>query len=201
MMVFSLIMLVIAYLLGSVSCAILVCKFAGLPDPRTQGSGNPGASNVLRVAGKTYAAITLLGDVLKGLIPVLLAQVLGLHPVVVSLVALAAVLGHMYPAFFKFQGGKGVATAIGAYFALSFPLGLITAIIWLGLAFLFRYASLASLAACALAPFICLIFNPAYFLGLIIIAALVVWRHWENIERLRQGTESKIVVDKPEGNV
>lgn len=199
-MLLNVIMLVMAYLLGSISCAIIVCKVAGLPDPRTQGSGNPGASNVLRVAGKTYAAFTLFGDMLKGFIAVFIAMLFDVEGVMLSLVALAAVLGHMYPVFFKFKGGKGVATALGVYFALSFPVGIIAAIIWVGLAFLLRYASVASLAACVLAPFICLFFQASYFVGLILIAALVVWRHWENIERLRKGTESKLVANKPEGS-
>jgi len=184
--------IIVAYLLGSISTAIIVCRFAGLHDPREEGSGNPGASNVLRIAGKTYAAITLLGDGLKGFVAVFIAFVLGVHGWMLGIVAVAAVLGHMFPAFFKFQGGKGVATAIGCFFALSLPLGVTTLVIWLVLAFVFRYASLASLAATIAAPFIILLFQPAYFLGLAIVAALIAWRHLENINRLKTGSEVKI---------
>ncbi|OGT30694.1 MAG: hypothetical protein A3E87_06970 [Gammaproteobacteria bacterium RIFCSPHIGHO2_12_FULL_35_23] len=190
--------LVIAYLLGSINCAIIVCKLANLPDPRTQGSNNPGASNILRTAGKTYALLTFLGDGLKGFIAVFIGLILGVHGMMLSIVGLVAVLGHMYPLFFRFQGGKGVATALGSYFALSFPLGIISLVIWFALAAIFRYASLASLVTCIITPIICLFFQPAYFVGLVLMALIIIWRHRSNIERLRSGNEAKIVFNKPE---
>lgn len=184
--------IIIAYLLGSLSSAIIISKLAKLPDPRKGGSGNPGASNVLRLAGKHYALLTLVGDLLKGFVAVLIGMILGLHGFWLSIVAVAAIVGHMYPVFFGFKGGKGVATAIGSFFALSLPLGLAAAVIWIVLAVIFRYASLASLAACVLAPFIALAVQPVYFIGLAVIAALIVFRHWDNIDRLRNGTEDKL---------
>lgn len=192
--------LVIAYLLGSVNCAIIVCKLAKKQDPREQGSGNPGASNVLRVAGKPYAILTLVGDALKGFIAVFIGVLFGAHGAMLSLVALVAVLGHMYPIFFRFQGGKGVATSLGCYFALAPAVGIVAIVIWIVLAGLFRYASLASLAACVVAPFISLAVFPPYFVGLVLIALIVIWRHRGNIDRLRRGKESKLVSNKPEGS-
>src|SRR5689334_17854922 len=135
---------IIAYLIGSISTAIVTCKIMRLPDPRDQGSGNPGATNVLRFGGKKAAIITLMGDMLKGVIPVLAAKWFGFNTVGLSLVAFAAFLGHLYPIFFRFQGGKGVATAFGCFIALSWPLGLLLAATWLIIAILFRYSSLAA---------------------------------------------------------
>lgn len=181
-----------AYLLGSLSSAIIVCKVARQPDPRTEGSKNPGASNVLRVAGKFYAALTLVGDMLKGFISVFIGMILGAHGIVLGLIAFTAVLGHMYPCYFRFKGGKGVATAIGCYIALNIPMGFSVCLIWIAVMFFYRYASLSSLIACCLAPFMILIVHPSYVLGLGFIALMIVWRHRENIERLRNGTESKL---------
>ncbi len=192
--------IVIAYLLGSINCAIIICKLAKKQDPREQGSGNPGASNVLRVAGKPYAIATLIGDALKGFIAVFIGMLFGTHGFMLSVVALAAVLGHMYPLYFRFQGGKGVATSLGCYFALAPAIGGVALVIWIVLAALFRYASLASLAACVVAPFIALAIYPPYFVGLVLIALIVIWRHRGNIDRLRRGTESKLVSNKPEGS-
>ncbi|PIQ43349.1 MAG: acyl-phosphate glycerol 3-phosphate acyltransferase [Gammaproteobacteria bacterium CG11_big_fil_rev_8_21_14_0_20_46_22] len=190
--------LIAAYLIGSVSCAIIVCKSAGLPDPRTQGSGNPGASNILRVAGKTYAVMTLVGDALKGFVAIIVGLTLEVHGVALGLVGLAAVLGHMYPIFFKFKGGKGVATAIGVYFGVSLTLGVVCALVWLALVAILRYASVASLVAAVLAPVLCLFLTHQlyYAPGLALIALMIIWRHRENIDRLRKGTESKFVAKK-----
>ena len=140
------------YLLGSISAAIIVCKLMGLPDPRSEGSRNPGATNVARIGGKKAAALTLLGDMLKGLLPVLLAHALDAGAVVLAGTALAAFLGHLYPVFFGFQGGKGVATALGVSFGLHWLAGLTIAGIWLVMALLFRYSSLSALTAIALSP-------------------------------------------------
>jgi glycerol-3-phosphate acyltransferase PlsY len=165
-----------------------------LPDPRKQGSGNPGATNVLRLGGKKAAALTLAGDVIKGAVPVLLAHLLSDSPVVLASTAVAAIVGHMYPVFFQFKGGKGVATTFGAVAALVYPVALFMGAVWVLTAMATRYASLASLAAAVAAPLFALVFiqEPATILALVIIAALLVYRHRENIQRLRDGIESEI---------
>jgi glycerol-3-phosphate acyltransferase PlsY len=185
---------VIGYLIGSVSAAILVCKVAGLPDPRTQGSGNPGATNVLRVGGKGPAAITLLGDAAKGLIPVLAAMLIGIPPLWVGLTALAAVLGHLFPVFFQFRGGKGVATSFGAIFGISWLAGLLTIASWLAISLTFRYSSLAALTSMVLVPLYLWITTRSMALAVCgaLIGVLIFWRHRANIARLLNGTEPKI---------
>ncbi len=184
----------LAYCFGSVSSAIMVCRVMGLTDPRSTGSHNPGTTNVLRIGGKTAAVITLIGDVLKGLIPVLVARELTASTLTVSLVGAAAFLGHLYPVFFGFRGGKGVATACGVFLGISGVLTLILMAVWLTVAVLFRYSSLAALTAATLAPLIVLWLLPdPWLLAMsLIIAALLFWRHRENITRLLAGTESKI---------
>jgi glycerol-3-phosphate acyltransferase PlsY len=185
---------VIGYLIGSVSAAILVCEVAGLPDPRTQGSGNPGATNVLRVGGKGPAAITLLGDAAKGLIPVLAAMLIGIPPLWVGLTALAAVLGHLFPVFFQFRGGKGVATSFGAIFGISWLAGLLTIATWLAISLTFRYSSLAALTSMVLVPLYLWITTRSMALAVCgaLIGVLIFWRHRANITRLLNGTEPKI---------
>jgi glycerol-3-phosphate acyltransferase PlsY len=165
-----------------------------LPDPRGEGSGNPGATNVLRLGGKKAAALTLAGDMLKGAAPVLLAHLLTDSPTVLAGTAVAAFVGHLYPVFFQFKGGKGVATAFGAVAALVLPVALFMAAVWVLAAMATRYASLASVSAAVAAPLFALVFirEPAYIVALIVIAALLVYRHWGNIERLRDGTEPEI---------
>lgn len=183
----------IAYLIGSISTAVLVCKFMGLPNPTTEGSKNPGATNVLRVGGKNAAIIVLAADAAKGFISVLIAKIFAVSGFGLGLVAAAAVVGHIFPLFSGFKGGKGVATALGGILGLSIIVGFISAIIWAGVAFITKYASLASLVALALAPvFMLFISNSAYFIPVAVITALVAWRHMGNIERLRSGTESKL---------
>jgi glycerol-3-phosphate acyltransferase PlsY len=189
----ALIALIIAYLLGSVSSAIVVSKIFKTPDPRTEGSGNAGATNVLRIAGKQQAAIVLVGDILKGLIAVLIGHLLHVAGFKLGIVGLAAVLGHVFPLYFGFKGGKGVATAIGVTLGLSFISGIVMAATWGVIAFVFRYSSLASLVAVVLAPIFLLIFSHgAYFIPSALIAALIVWKHKDNITRLQNKTESKI---------
>ena len=185
---------VIGYLCGSLASAVVVCRMMKLPDPREGGSGNPGATNVLRLGGKKAAGLTLAGDVLKGVVPVLLAHVLTDSPAILAGTAVAAVVGHMYPVFFGFKGGKGVATAFGAVAALVYPVALFMAAVWVLAAMATRYASLASMAAAVAAPLFALVFirEPAYIIGLSVIAALLVYRHRGNIERLRQGSEPEI---------
>ncbi len=188
-----LIAVVVAYLLGSFSSAIVTCRMLGLPDPRTEGSGNPGASNVLRIGGKKAAALTLLGDALKGFIPVLVARLLQLDDLTVALVMLAAVLGHLYPVFFRFQGGKGVATLIGDLLALSPLAGLCFLITWVVMAVLFRYASLASMTALVLAPLFVWYFTGVrvFYFTVMGISLLLIFRHRSNIRKLAMGTESR----------
>ena len=185
--------MIIAYLLGSISSAILVCKLAKIEDPRQQGSKSAGATNVLRVAGKKAALYTLAGDLLKGLVAVLIGRLLGLSGAELGFIALAAVLGHIFPVFFKFKGGKGVATSLGSLLALSPLLALCALAIWLLIAVIFRYSSLSALVAAAITPILTLfIFNPNYFLPLTLITLLVFWKHIANIKRLLNGTETKI---------
>jgi len=192
-MITATIMIVIAYLIGSLSSAIIVCKLMELPDPRTQGSGNPGATNVLRLGGKLPAAITLLGDVLKGNIPVIIALIIGLPSLSVGLVAIAAILGHIFPIFFKFKGGKGVATFFGALFALNWVAGLMALATWIVVVAITRYVSLASIAAAAGAVLYTLFFaHETYFLQILVMAIIIIITHRENIKRLKAGTENKL---------
>lgn len=192
-MITATLMIFLAYFIGSLSSAIIVARCMQLPDPRSQGSGNPGATNVLRLGGKIPAIITLTGDVLKGVVPVLLARCLGVEGFLLGLVALSAVIGHVYPFFFKFKGGKGVATAVGAVMALSVITSLSLLIIWVAVVFITRYVSLSSLIAAIAAPIMVLIFSQAsYVIPILAIAAIIIWRHFPNIRRLQNGSENKI---------
>ncbi|MFI4955040.1 MAG: glycerol-3-phosphate 1-O-acyltransferase PlsY, partial [Gammaproteobacteria bacterium] len=189
----GIIIIVAAYLIGSLSSAVIYCKIFKLPDPRTQGSGNPGATNVMRIAGKGAAVVVLLGDVLKGAIPVLLAKLFELNPWFIGLTALAAFLGHLYPIFFRFEGGKGVATAVGICLALSWPFGLAVSAIWLFTVAITRVSSLGALAASGAAPVLAyILIDWQIAVIMILIALLIAWKHQGNIQRLREGTEPKI---------
>ena len=190
-------LVLLAYLLGSFSTAIVTCKLLGLPDPRTVGSNNPGATNVLRVGGKKAAAITLLGDMLKGLLPVLLGQALGLSYGWLFLIGLAAFLGHLFPIYYQFKGGKGVATALGVYFGIHFWAGVSIAIIWLFMAKGLKISSLAALVATLLAPIIFYLFTHSFILaeGMLLMTGLIWWRHQSNIKNLLSGKEGKIKLD------
>lgn len=192
--------IIIAYLLGSVSSAIIVCRLMGLPDPRTQGSNNPGATNVLRIGGKKAAAITLFGDMLKGFIPVAAAHFLTTSSLVFALTGLAAFLGHLYPVFFSFKGGKGVATALGIQFGLQWQIGLVVAGTWLFMAKGLKISSLAALVSMALAPVVVWWFWPATELisMQIFISILLFWRHRSNIRKLVSGEEDKIADNNSE---
>jgi glycerol-3-phosphate acyltransferase PlsY len=196
-----------AYLLGSLAFAVLVSKAMGLSDPRTFGSKNPGATNVLRSGSKPAAVVTLLLDALKGLVPVLLVKRYGagygLGDTTLALVGLAAFLGHLYPVFFRFQGGKGVATFIGVVFGIDWVLGIATGLTWLIIAFFFRYSSLASLLAGVFAPVYYLIgagvkwyAEPPIAVALFVMALLLAWRHRANIDRLLKGKESRLGAKK-----
>lgn len=184
--------LLFGYLAGSISSAIIVCRLAGLPDPRTMGSGNPGATNMLRVGTKKHAAITLAGDFLKGLIPVLLAKLAGADLNLQISIGLACFLGHLYPVFFGFRGGKGVATAIGVILAASWAVGLAVVLTWLFVAKVMRISSLSALITFLLTPLYAWWLQPgqAWFLYVVItISILLFWRHRSNIRNLVAGTE------------
>lgn len=180
--------------MGSVASAILICKLFGLSDPRSDGSGNPGATNVMRLHGKKAAILTLAGDVLKGVIPVLLAKAIGSPELIIALCGLAAFLGHLFPIFFKFKGGKGVATLLGVLFATHWLLGLAYVATWLLTAYIFRYSSLAALIAASLTPLYSyfVLHNTSFLISQIIMAVILLWRHQSNIRKLIAGTEDKI---------
>ncbi|QXO16970.1 glycerol-3-phosphate 1-O-acyltransferase PlsY [Vibrio ostreae] len=188
----ALIMIISAYLLGSVSSAVLICKMTGLPDPRAVGSHNPGATNVLRIGSKKTAAAVLLCDMLKGTIPVWSAYFLGIDALLLGVIAIAACLGHMYPLFFHFKGGKGVATALGAIAPIGLDLTAMIMATWLVIAVLFRYSSLAALVTVLLAPFYTWMVKPHYTLPVAMLCCLIVLRHHQNIKRLISGTEPKV---------
>jgi len=192
-----------AYLLGSLSFAVIVSRVMGLNDPRTYGSKNPGATNVLRSGSKAAAVVTLLLDAVKGWLPVVLVrwfgEPFGLGEGTVAMAGLAAFLGHLWPVFFRFEGGKGVATALGVLVGISGWLGLVLGLLWLAVAAVTRYSSLASLAAAVLAPVIYVLaggllwYSERSIVGAIVaMSALLVWRHKENITRLIQGKESRL---------
>lgn len=192
-----------AYLVGSLSFAVLISRWMGLADPRSYGSRNPGATNVLRSGHRAAAVLTLALDALKGYLPVvaalLLQDRLGLGPFAVALAGLAAFVGHLWPVFFRFQGGKGVATAAGVLLALNPLLGLATLASWVLMAAFFRYSSLAALVAAAFAPFFQMLvwgLQPA-MVCIVPMSLLLVWRHGANIRKLLDGTESKIGLKSP----
>lgn len=191
------VLILASYLTGSLSSAIIVCKLMGLPDPRGEGSGNPGATNVLRFGGKKAAAITLAGDMIKGLIPVLVAKYLDITVLGIALVGLAAFLGHLYPVFFQFKGGKGVATMLGVMFGFSWWIGLATAGTWLFMAKIVKISSLSALVATALAPvYVWFWFNNIATIAVTIIMTVILfWRHRSNIQNLITGKEDKIGTD------
>ncbi len=181
-----------AYLLGSISSAILVCKILRLPDPRLEGSKNPGATNVLRIGGKFPAALVLIGDIAKGWLPVMLIKLVTADPWIISAVLLAAIMGHIYPVFFQFKGGKGVATAVGGLLGLSLTLGGIFIFTWLGVFALTRYSSLSALIAISATPIFAWGFlEKRYVVVLVMIALMTIWRHRSNIQRLLSGKEGK----------
>jgi len=196
-MIASLLLIAGAYLFGSVSSAVIVCRIMDLPDPRTEGSNNPGATNVLRIGGKKAAAATLLGDSLKGMVPMLIGHLMDASPAVLAAIGLAAFLGHLYPLFFGFQGGKGVATALGVQFGLYWPIGLSVAAIWLFAAKVLKISSLSALICMALAPVIVWMFWPEpVLIGVqLLITAILFLRHRTNIRNLLSRKEEKLTND------
>jgi len=194
----TVVVVILAYLIGSLSFAVIVSKLFGLPDPHTYGSGNPGATNVLRTGNRSAALLTLAGDALKGFVAVLAALIaaprLDLPMEGVALVALAVFVGHLFPVFFRFKGGKGVATAAGILFAINPWLGLLTVATWVVIAVFFRYSSLAALIAAIFAPFFTffLIKSSAMLVAVSVMSLLLIWRHRENIRKLLAGEESRL---------
>ncbi|CAI0696921.1 G3P acyltransferase [Serratia entomophila] len=185
-------MIIFAYLCGSISSAILVCRIARLPDPREHGSGNPGATNVLRIGGRLAAAAVLVFDILKGMLPVWLAYKLEVPPLYLGLTAIAACLGHIYPVFFHFRGGKGVATAFGAIAPIGWDLtGLMTGT-WLLTVLLSGYSSLGAIVSALIAPFYVWWFKPQFTFPVAMLSCLILMRHHDNIQRLWRGQEGKI---------
>lgn len=185
---------VVGYLIGSLSFAVIVSRLFGLADPRSYGSGNPGATNVLRSGNKAAAILTLVFDALKGYVPVVIALSMGLSEQTVTAVGMGAFIGHLWPVFFKFVGGKGVATAAGVLLGFAPALGGLTLLVWLLMAAVFRYSSLASLTAALAAPVIQIIgwgFGPLS-IGVLVMGALLIWRHAPNIRKLMAGQESKL---------
>lgn len=191
----DILLIILAYLLGSLSGALIVCKLLRFPDPRTQGSGNPGATNVLRHSGKTAALFTLGIDILKGVLAVAIAKWFTSSTIVLATAAFAVFVGHLYPIFFHFRGGKGVATAFGAIVAVAWPVGLSALATWLLMAFVFRYSSLAALTAALLTPVYMYWFTGGirdYVILSFILSGLLIWRHRSNIRHLLTGQEDKI---------
>lgn len=185
-------MLALAYLLGSLSSAVLVCRLFRLPDPRTAGSNNPGATNVYRLGGRFPALLVLMIDILKGTIPVYGSFLLGLPTYALGAIAIAACLGHIFPLFFGFEGGKAVATAFGCLLSVGYDLAGLLVLTWVVVVFISGYSSLGALVAVALAPIFTWFLKPAYCLPVAALALLIIIRHKDNIQRLWQKQESKV---------
>jgi len=185
-------MIIAAYLIGSISSAILICRFLGLPDPRTTGSKNPGATNVLRISNKLTAISVLFLDILKGTIPVWSAYFLKIDALYLGFIGVAACLGHMYPIFFNFKGGKAVATAFGTLLPIGFTLGALLISTWLCVVKLTKYSSLAAIVTVLIAPLFVYLLKPLYVYPTIMLSVLILFRHKANIKRLLKGQESKI---------
>ncbi|OCH13254.1 MULTISPECIES: glycerol-3-phosphate 1-O-acyltransferase PlsY [unclassified Aliivibrio] len=188
----ALIMIIIAYLLGSISSAVLICRLKGLPDPRNSGSHNPGATNVFRLGGKGAAGLVLLCDILKGMLPVWGGYFLEINPLLLGIIAIAACLGHMYPLFFHFKGGKGVATALGALAPIGLDLTGMLFGSWVITVLVTGYSSLASMITALLAPLFTWLVKPQYTLPVAMLSCLIVLKHHENIRRFFAGKEKKI---------
>ena len=188
----TILMFALAYLFGSVSSAVLVCRLFNIGDPRNLGSCNPGATNVLRLAGRFPASLVLIFDVLKGTMPVWTSYYLGFEPFYLALVAVSACLGHMFPLFFGFSGGKAVATAFGAILPLGLDLAALLVITWILVIVLTRYSSLAAIITVSLSPIFTWLINPAYSLPVAVLALLIILRHKDNILRLLTQKEPKV---------
>jgi glycerol-3-phosphate acyltransferase PlsY len=200
----TILMIIAAYLAGSISSAVLVCKIRGLPDPRTSGSGNPGATNVLRIGGVSSAAMVLFFDMLKGALPSYLGYKMGLDAVSLGFIAVSACLGHILPIFFGFKGGKGVATAFGAMAPIGGDLAICLILTWIVFLLLTRYSSVAAMATATLAPLYTWWLDERFILPVAMLSTLILIRHKDNIGRLRHGEESKVsrkkAIKKPNTN-
>jgi glycerol-3-phosphate acyltransferase PlsY len=200
----TILMIIAAYLAGSISSAVLVCKIRGLPDPRTSGSGNPGATNVLRIGGVSSAAMVLFFDMLKGALPSYLGYKMGLDAVSLGFIAVSACLGHILPIFFGFKGGKGVATAFGAMAPIGGDLAICLILTWIVFLLLTRYSSVAAMATATLAPLYTWWLDERFILPVAMLSTLILIRHKDNIGRLRHGKESKVsrkkTIKKPNTN-
>ncbi|MFT5161718.1 MAG: glycerol-3-phosphate acyltransferase PlsY [Alteromonadaceae bacterium] len=196
MIINAVLMTLVAYLLGSISSAVLICRLWRLPDPRKHGSNNPGATNVYRIGGGAPAALTMIFDVLKGTLPVWSAYFLKVEPLYLGMVAVAACLGHIYPVFFNFKGGKGVATAFGALLPIGAGLVGLMVATWLLVVWLSGYSSLAAIVAAVMAPIYTYFLKPTYTLPVLMLSLLILIRHKDNICRLIKGTESKVRKNK-----
>jgi len=193
-MINQLLIILFAYLVGSISSGIIVSQIFNLPDPRTIGSKNPGATNVMRSGNKKAAIFTLLGDLLKAIFVLVIAEYLGFDDLIIVCVALAVLIGHIYPIFYKFRGGKGVATAIGILIALNFKLALIVASIWLLVFGIWRYSSLAAIVASISAPIVAIFIlrdQSLYCIAFTLITIIILFKHQANIKKLLSGTELK----------
>ena len=193
-MINQLLIILFAYLVGSISSGIIVSQIFNLPDPRTIGSKNPGATNVMRSGNKKAAILTLLGDLLKAILVLAIAEYLGFNDLIIVCVALAVLIGHIYPIFYKFRGGKGVATAIGILIALNFKLALIVASIWLLVFSIWRYSSLAAIVAAISAPIVAIFIlrdQSLYCIAFTLITIIILIKHQANIKKLLSGTELK----------
>ena len=195
--------LLFAYLLGSINSAIIVCYIFKLPSPRSIGSGNPGTTNVLRIGGKIPAAITLIFDILKGLIPVIIAKEITHNDLLIAFVSLYAIIGHIFPIFFDFKGGKGVATLIGALFGFWWVSGLVFIVIWLIIATITRYSSLSAIVATIVASISIFFVDNDFIITIpfLIIAIIILVKHKDNIKRLINKQEDKIGGKKTKGNL
>ncbi len=180
-----------AYLFGSISSAVLICRIFNLPDPRTTGSHNPGATNVYRIGGKLPALLTLIFDVLKGMLPVWVSYFLGIEPFYLGIIAVAACLGHIFPLYFHFRGGKAVATALGAMFPVAWEMALLLIATWILVFQISRVSSMAAIITVSLAPFYAYFIKPQYTVPTIMISLLILWRHQSNIMRIRSGQEKR----------
>ncbi|NUY57281.1 glycerol-3-phosphate 1-O-acyltransferase PlsY [Salinivibrio sp. EAGSL] len=186
--------IITAYLLGSVSSAVLVCRAFGLPDPRDQGSKNPGATNVYRLGGRFAAALVLLCDMLKGTIPVWLSYLIGINPFLLGLIAIAACLGHIYPVFFHFRGGKGVATALGAMAPIGLSLTGLLVATWGLVLVLTGYSSLSAIVTAIVAPLFTWWIKPQFTMPVAMLSCLILFRHYDNIRRLLDGEEKPVLL-------